>query len=433
MGLSAADLSAQAESEARTNANWNFGVNVLDLVFFTLANSLIARDTVMPVLVSTLTDSKLAVGLIPAIFSLGLYLPQLFVAKYVERLTYKMPFLALIGGLGERAPYLLIALSIWFWAEPAPTATLVILLILLGIAGLSGGALTPAWLDLIAKVIPVQRRGLFTGLGHGLGAFVGVLGAVVVGKVLADFAFPDNFALLFGLASAMFFISWVGLVLNREPPSLHTKEPSPFRAYLRRLPAVLQRNHNYRAYLLSRMAVLLGGMATGFFMVYGRERFAIDAAGIGTLTALLIGSQAVMNLIWGILGDHKGHKIVLTGGAFALMLAILAARMAPTADWFAVTFVLLGAYIAGDAVSSWNILIEFCAPEDRPTYVGMTNTLLAPVVILAPILGGWLAASVGYIALLTTAMVLALFGALLFAFWVREPRHAPAPLPIADH
>lgn len=433
MESTAADPIVQAESEARSNANWNFGVNVVDLIFFTLANSLISRDTVMPVLVSTLTDSKLALGLVPAVFSLGLYLPQLFFAEYVERLPYKKPFLALVGGLGERGPYLLIALSLWLLAEPAPMLTLVLFLLFLGIAGFSGGALTPAWLDLIAKVIPIQRRGVFTGLGHGLGAFVGVLGAVIVGRVLAGFSFPNNFAVLFGLASAMFFISWLGLVLNREPPSLHTKEASPLGVYLRRLPSVLQRNHNYHAYLLSRMAVLLGGMATGFLMVYGRERFAIDAAGIGAFTALLIGSQAVMNLVWGFLGDHKGHKLVLTGGAFALMAATLAARLAPSEAWFSLTFVLLGAYIAADAVSSWNILIEFCAPEDRPTYVGMTNTLLAPVVIVAPILGGWLAAAVGYPALLTTAVLLALLGALLFTFWVREPRHAPAPLPIAGH
>lgn len=430
MELTTTDPRVQAELDAKANANWNFAVNILDITFITLGYSLISRDTVLPVLVSTLSDSKLAVGLIPAVFSLGMYLPQLFFAEYTERMVYKKPFLVWLSGLGERGPYLLIGLLVWAFAERAPTTTLVLFLILLGIAGFSAGACTPGWLDMIAKVIPVQRRGLWSGLGHSLGAFMGILGAFIVGKVLADIAYPNNFAILFGLASIMIFISWVGLALNREPPSIITKQATPLVRYLRRLPLVIRRNPTYRAYLLSRMIVLLGGMAIGFFMVYGRERFTIDAVGIGTLTALLIGSQAVMNLVWGFLGDRKGHKFVLTGGAFALMLAALAARVAPSEAWFSLTFVLLGAYIAGDAVSSWNILIEFCAPEDRPTYVGMTNTLLAPVVILAPILGSWLATTLGYSALLTTAMTLALLGALLFTFWVHEPRHVPAPLPI---
>ena len=45
----------------------------------------------MPVLVSNLTDSKLAIGLIPASWALGYYLPQLLTASFTERLRYKKP------------------------------------------------------------------------------------------------------------------------------------------------------------------------------------------------------------------------------------------------------------------------------------------------------------------------------------------------------
>ncbi len=41
-------------------------------------------------------------------------------------------------------------------------------------------------------------------------------------------------------------------------------------------------------------------MASVFFIVYGRTHFSIDAKGISALTAVLIGSQAVMNLVWGL-------------------------------------------------------------------------------------------------------------------------------------
>src|SRR5690606_28477350 len=238
---------------------------------------------------------------------------------------------------------------------------------------------------------PVRRRGLWSGLGHSLGALLGVVGALVAGRILADYSYPTNYALLFGLASIFIFLSWVGLALNREPPSVITKQAIPLRVYLRQLPAVLRQNPNYRAFLLSRMTVLLGAMANGFFIVYGRERFGIDAEGIGTLTALLVGSVAVMNLVWGFLADRWGHKLVLAGGALLLALAGLNAWLAPSAAWLGLTFVFLGAFSAADMVSSLTIILEFCAPEDRPTYIGLTNTLLAPILILAPVLGGWLA------------------------------------------
>ena len=107
------------------NATWNFWVNVLYIVFFTLGASIVARDTVMPALVSKLTDSKMALGLIPAISSLGFYLPQLFIANLSERMRYKKPFVMWIGGLVERLPFLLIALAIWFLGASSPAITLI--------------------------------------------------------------------------------------------------------------------------------------------------------------------------------------------------------------------------------------------------------------------------------------------------------------------
>ena len=94
---------------AQTNLAWNFSVNLVDISFITLGLSLVSRETVMPLLVSSLTDSKLALGLIPALWGLGLYLPQLFTANYAEGLRYKKPFLMVLSSFGERLPYLLIA------------------------------------------------------------------------------------------------------------------------------------------------------------------------------------------------------------------------------------------------------------------------------------------------------------------------------------
>jgi MFS family permease len=105
-----------------------------------------------------------------------------------------------------------------------------------------------------------------------------------------------------------------------------------------------------------------------------------------------------------------------------MVCAVLNAWLAPSTAWLAVTFLLLGMYSAADSVSAFNIIVEFCAPEDRPTYIGLTNTLLAPMLTLGPILGGWLATTLGYPGLFTTALVIAATGGLMMVSWVREPR-----------
>ena len=78
--------------------------------------------------------------------------------------------------------------------------------------------------------------------------------------------------------------------------------------------------------------------------------------------------------------------------------------------------------VSANSVSRMNIILEFCAPGDCPTYIGLTNTLLAPG-MLAPVLGGWLATWAGYRGLFAVAMGFCVLGGLLLAFWVREPRH----------
>ena len=386
----------------------------------------------MPVLVSQLTDSKLAIGLIPAIYTLGFYLPQLLSANFTERLRYKKPITMHLGGWGERLPYGIIALVLFFFAASAPNLALFLFFVLLTITAISTGLATPPWYDMIAKVIPVEKRGIWSGVGHGLGALMGIVGAYFVGRILEAYLFPNNFALLFALSLLFGGISFIGLALNREPPSESVKERIPLKNYLRQLPDILRSHPNYRRFIISRFIIsrsilLLGTMATGFYMVYGTETFATDNTSIARLTALLtgvlIGAQAVTNLIWGFIGDKWGHKTVLVSAAFILMLAALSAYVANSQAWLVVTFILLGTYLAAEQVSALNIILEFCAPEDRPTFIGLTNTLLAPLFAFAPLLGGWLVTVSSFQTLFICTLVAAALGGLSLSLWVKEPRN----------
>lgn len=386
--------------------------------------NLVSQATVMPLLVSQLSSSKVVIGLIPAIYSLGYLLPQLATASFTERLRRKKPFVMLVGGLGERGPFLLIGLAIWWLARPAPAVTLVIFFLLLAASAASNGMATPAWFDLIAKVIPVHRRGVWSGLGHSLGALLGIAGAALAGRILSAWPFPSNFGLCFLLAFAAMAVSWVGLALNREPESPVAKSRIALGHYFRQLPAVLRRDRNYVRFLVARSVASLGGMAAGFFVVYGSERWHIGGVEVGVVTAILTGSQALMNLVWGAVGDRRGHKAVLCGAALSMGLAAAVALTASSPAWLWGTFAFLGVALAGNSVSGMNIILEFCAPEDRPTYIGLTNTLLAPATVAAPLVGGWLATWAGYRGMFAVASVAAALGAALLALWTQEPRRA---------
>jgi MFS family permease len=405
---------------------WNFGANVMDLAFYTLAMSFVSTSTIMPLLVSRLTTSKLAIGLVPAIFSLGFLLPQLLTANYAERLQYKKGFVMLVSGPGERMPYLVIGLLLLLLNGALPDLTLVLFFLLVATSAVSAGVTNPAWSDLVAKVIPVRKRGLWSGTAFGFGALMGVLGAWIAGSILASEPFARNFAYCFLLSSGAQVFSWIGLALNREPPGLSVKPHVSLLDYLRRLPAVLRADRNFTRYLASRSCANLGNMAIGFLMVYGVERFAFGGREVGYLTATLAASQAVTNLFWGILGDRAGHKLVLAGAAFCALGATLLALAAGSPLTFYMAFAFLGASASADSVGGMNIALEFGTAADRPTYIGLANTLLAPARSLAPILGGALATVAGYPSMFSVACVLAGLGGLMMVGWVKEPRHLGA-------
>jgi MFS family permease len=277
----------------------------------------------------------------------------------------------------------------------------------------------------------VQRRGIWAGTANGLGALVGVAGAALAGRILDGFPYATNFALAFFLAFLAQIGSWIGLSLNREPAGLIVKPHISQADYFKQLPALLRSDANYVRYLISRSVTNLGGMAGGFLMVYGAERFNFGGAEVGMLTAVLAGSQAVMNPLLGLAADRMGHKLVLVGATFSMLLATAAALLIPSPAAIYVAFIFYGASMAAEQVSAPNIVLEFGGEADRPTYIGLTNTLLAPARTLAPIIGGILATVAGYRGMFGVAVAFAVAGGLMMLLWVRDPRHLKRPHTVA--
>ena len=411
-----------SKSRIEKNDNWNFNVNVLDNMFYALAISLVSQETIMPLLVSKLTDSTVAIGLIPAIFSLSFLLPQLFVANHAERLKRKLPFVLLGSGLLQRLPYPAIGLALLLFAVGAPGIALALFFIGIATAAFGGGIVTPAWFTMIGKVVPLRRRGIFFGLADGGGLLMGVVGAFFVGRILDAVEYPGNFTLLFLIAGVPLAISWCWLALTREPESDDVKEAIPLRHYFRQLPAVLRQHSNYRRFLIGYALLKLSMMAVSFFIIFGDRTYDLTGADIGLLNAIFIGTQAVMRLLFGWLGDRWGHKRNLVISAGSMALAAVFALSSTQFLGLVPAFICLACAISSDGVSHFNIVLEFAAPADQPTYIGLTNTLIAPFTFVGPILAGWMAAAFTIDTLFVLSLACGIIGGTLLLWWVREPR-----------
>ena len=415
------------EPEVARPYRHNFIVNVMDQASWLFGASFVSVNAILPVYASHLTDSPFLIGLIPAFTDAGWFLPQLFLAPFTEKQPRKLPMVRVLGAL-ERLPYFILPLGVlWLNGLSKPLAIGVFILLMAWKSVGSGISATP-WQELMAKIIPVARRGRFFGTSHVIGQLLGIGGSAVAVALLGWLPYPQNFAASFGVGAIGIGLSWFFFSQTKEAPSPPTPHASGSnRQYMGRLAKILKGDANYRAYLLCRWLWYFGGMATGFMAVYAVEHFHLSDATAGIYTGILYAAGVIGYAFWGPLGDRVGNKhvMVLSG---ALWLAALAMALLSSAPWgFYLVFALMGFGSAGGIIADLNITMELGPEDERPTYIGLTRTLTGPALLIAPLVGGWIAQEWTYPVLFITSLILAAGGLALLGWGVKDPRHMPNP------
>ena len=400
----------------------NFTVNVLDGASFWLGYSFITPTTILPLYVSHLTHNPFLIGLIPMLSGACYLLPQLFTSNWVQRSPLKKVFPVKYGFFAERLPVFLMAPTTLLLAVRSPGLALVIFFLLFAWHAAGAGLIAVGWQDMVAKIIPANRRGLFFGLTQFGGMFTGVIGASGVAIALNRYPFPLGYALSFGAASLFILISWFFIAATREPPLYSQTEAVSQWEYLRSLPAIMRRDLNFQRYLTSQVVGAFGGMGIGFLTVYAVTHWQLPDSQGGNYTAAMMIGQAFANLLFGPLADRKGYKLVMEISIALGVLSFVIATFAPNPLWFYAVFALRGAANGGGMMSGVMIALEFSAPEMRPTYIGLSNTIYGIAAAIAPLAGSWLAETTGYGWLFGLSAASALAGLTLLHWLVREPR-----------
>ncbi len=414
----------EVAAEVARNYRWNFTVNLLDGAAWWFGVSFASATTIMPLFVSKLTPSPLAVGLLAVLAQSAWFLPQLFTANAVEQLGRKKPVAVNLAFFLEEMPMWLLPVAAVV-AGRSPRLALIIFFLGYAWHSLGGGVVATAYQDLIARCFPVDRRGRVLGIQAVLGFGAGALGSVLSAWLLRIRPFPTNFAYTFAIAAAAITISLGFLALTREPAQPVSVPPQSNRQFWAGLPGILRRDHNFRRYLVARILMALGGTGVGFVTVAAVGRWQVPDSTVGVYTGALLVGQTVGNLTLGWLADRFGHKLSLELAALASFLAFALAWLAPSPTWYYAVFALLGITAGGIMVSGILIVMEFCEPGRRPTYVGLASTGVGLASMVAPLLGAWLA-SVSYGWLFALATAVNLVALVAMHWWVREPRWADA-------
>jgi MFS family permease len=409
---------------ARRHLRHNLGTLGADYALFVVGMTFASQSTILPAFAEHLGATNLVIGAIPALMTLGWFLPSLFAAPYTTTLPRKLPFV-LRWTIWERVPFAVLALVAFLLASAAPRLSLVLFFAcLLAITGV-GGLLMPAWMDIVGRCVPTSMRGRFFALSNLAGTLGGFLGGLVTTWVLGALTPPRSYGVCFAAASIFVGLSYVALVLVREPDAPVAPMPPSVRAQARALRELLRGDRNLTAYLVARAFAVTGNMASGFYTVHALRSLGAAEWQVGVFTTVLLIGQLAGSAVFGWLADRAGHRLVIMTGMAATVGANVVALLGPPLETFTLIFVLVGLQTAAVSVSNLSVLLEF-APTvaARPTYIGLGTTAIAPMAFGAPLLGGVLADHFGFLAVFGTAGAAGLVGLVILATRVRDPRRA---------
>jgi MFS family permease len=420
---------------------WNFCVIVFDVAFWTAGIACMDMGAVLPVLVSTLTRSKLLIAFLGVLPGVGWTLPQLVGAARIMHRPRKKGFLLAMAAIG-RTPMLALPLLLLLFPPQSKAVMLWTLMGCYGVLFLTDGLIGAAWYDIIAKTIPPRMRGRFFA-GFSIVGGIGALGSGwLVREVLASphLTYPRQYGVLFACVCAGLYLSLLLLAFIREPEGVVSSErPQPLSEVLRQVPRVWRSSSHLRRLLVVSWLGMMATLGWPFYVLHGMDALHLPAeAGAIFIWATTAGSVSG-SLVFAWLNDRRGPRSVIVcvsttrpmAPALALfvpMVLALVPQPVPLAIAqyvYAAVFFVGGAMMSGSMMGFSNYLLELAPEKERPLYVGLGNTLSAPG-LMAPLLGGWLASVWSYEGTFALGAVVGV-ASLVASFRLQDPNAEDAP------
>ena len=403
----------------------NYRLGVLAGLFAGTSRDFLHPELIIAGLVYALTRSPVMVALVPIISKAGVFAPQLLVSTLVEHRPRRRPYFVMLTVARSLAMVALLG-TIWLLARGVTPLALTAFFTAYLLVCMCGGAGYVIFSDMVGRLIPPGRVGSFLGartlLGGGLAI---VTGMFIIQPTLSGVELPWNYLLLAAIGTVLVVIDMSTWCLCREEPGPRAESRSGMREALARGLDWLKEDHNYRCYLLSRVAFRINYVGLAFFIPYGTERLGYESrmGGAAVLGGIMVATLKLSTVLGGVvLGKvadrHGSRKGLILSGALMLSapLLVLLAPLLPGVfelglpgleqglDLPMVVYLLalacMGAGMRGNAMSGMRFLITSAPPERRPTYVAFLNTITSPLTLL-PLAGALLASLAGMTTLFT--------------------------------
>jgi len=334
-------------------------------------------------------------------------LPGLFMAPLIAHLWRRKPLMMTLTFL-ERIPWLILGLWLFSGNTFDASTTLTVFFGLYAMFMFSAGFNGVPWNDFISRIIPERQWGTFFGAQFGVGSLLGVAGAALATRVLANsaleiggytlipaYAFPYNIGLLSLICFSLMAVAYIFLIFTVEP-AIPPQPKQPFWALIRDMPTLLRNDTAFLRYIIAYACISVGMIGHSFVTASALVQFNIDGSTVGMFTVVLMIAQALGNIGLGTLADRWGRRrVIILGSTFGLLVLLLP-WVALDASWYYPMFALGGIAMGGNMPSNSALVFSFASVEKRASYIAICNVFNAPLLLIAALTAGGIAEVYGF-------------------------------------
>jgi MFS family permease len=368
----------------------NMVLGVVNGIFFNLAAAFIHPGTVVPLFISSLTDSKVLIGLFSTLESFGWYFPQFFAGAMLAgsgrvlwfynrmsiiRVVAFSSILGLIFILGDGNHSLLLAGFALFF----------------GVYSISGGLAGVPFMEIIGKTIPTNKRGTLFGLRMFFGGLLAAMAGPVVKKIIASYDFPIDFGILYSLAFVCIVLGLSVFAFSKESPTTNGNSQSSYKENIRKGIALFKNDVNIRHLIIARFLSFCYMMAMPFYVIMANQRLGISKALAATYLSFEMVGYLGLNFLWAWLSNHISNRQVMKLAALCSfvppVIGLFSLYKNPGYFIFGLAFFFNGAASSGFGVGFLNYLLEIVDDDSRSLTVGLVHTFVAPAAFMS-IIGG---------------------------------------------
>ena len=388
----------------------NFRYVQIDAIGVSISN---VAAPFLPVFLTRLGATNFQVGLLSSMPGVTGLILAIFVGRFLQTRTNIVPWYSLsrllvilcyaltgILTLAVSEKFVIIAtLAIWAFASIPQTALAVAFSVVMNaVAGPEG------------RYALLSRRWAIFGL-------TGVIGTFIVTRVIDLISFPLNYAIMFMVLSLGGFFSYyfsrkIQLPEQTPPPLPESGSPrqnlSNYLRLLRENPAFLSFSSKRFVYF---SALVLSQPIMPLFLV--RDVHATDSQiGIVNMTQTLV--MLAGFFLWPRISRRRGGRFVLLATTLGMTFYPALSAATPQINLIILYAGIAGLFQAGLDLVFFDELMKTVPPEYGATFVALAQSMQFLSMIIAPLLGTWLADYIGLGGALWLSAGLRLFGFLLF-------------------